>query len=52
MRSLLSICIFSLSFLPNVFVDALGGSLGHKFRTMAEMGLLPNGTPMRLPAEI
>ncbi|OCK83398.1 peptidase S28 [Lepidopterella palustris CBS 459.81] len=46
MHSLLSLCLFSLSFLPNV--NALGGSLSNKFRIMAEMGLLPDGTPMRL----
>jgi hypothetical protein len=48
MPSLLSICLFSLSLLQNVPVNALGGGLSNRFSHMAEMGLLPDGTPMRL----
>ncbi|ORY08662.1 serine carboxypeptidase S28-domain-containing protein [Clohesyomyces aquaticus] len=49
MRSSLSICALSLALLQ--VVDALGGARSRRFGLMAEMGLLPDGTPMQVSTE-
>ncbi|KAF2469026.1 peptidase S28 [Lindgomyces ingoldianus] len=50
MRASISVCAMSLALLQ--LAEALGGARSRKFSLMADMGLLPDGTPMHLPSDI